>query len=148
MLVKFNLVSCCEMPSLTSRLDSMRRHFDLESNDLIHAHFGQSGLIAIPTKLPLVVTFHRSDLQGIWGGNNRYTLAGEVLKAVSWMVAKYADQVIIVSKHMRRFLPPKMNYYVVPGGVNMNLFVPLSQSFCRERLGLPRNKPLILFSKL
>jgi glycosyltransferase involved in cell wall biosynthesis len=124
----------------------LRHHYDLESYDLIHAHFGQSGLIAIPTKLPLVVTFHGSDLQGIWGRNNRYTFAGKILKLLSRMVAKYADEVIIVSEHMSRFLPREVNYNVVPGGVNMDLFVPLSQSFCRERLGLPRNKPLILFS--
>jgi glycosyltransferase involved in cell wall biosynthesis len=124
----------------------LRRQYDLKSYDLIHAHFGQSGLIAIPTKLPLVVTFHGSDLHGIWGQNNRYTLAGEILKVVSRMVAKYADQVIVVSEHMSRFLPREVNYHVVPGGVNMELFVPLSQSFCRERLGLPRNKPLILFA--
>jgi glycosyltransferase involved in cell wall biosynthesis len=124
----------------------LRRQYDLKSYDLIHAHFGQSGLIAIPTKLPLVVTFHGSDLHGIWGRNDRYTLAGEILKVVSRMVAKCADQVIIVSEHMNRLLPREVNYHVVPGGVNMELFVPLSQNFCRQRLGLPTNKPLILFA--
>jgi teichuronic acid biosynthesis glycosyltransferase TuaC len=124
----------------------LRYEYDLKSYDLIHAHFGQSGLIAIPTKLPLVVTFHGSDLQGIWGRNNQYTFAGKILTEVSRLVAKYADQVIIVSEHMKRFLPSKVNYHVVPGGVNMELFVPLSQNFCRKKLGLPRNKPIILFS--
>jgi teichuronic acid biosynthesis glycosyltransferase TuaC len=124
----------------------LRRDYNLKSYDLIHAHFGQSGLIAIPTKLPLVVTFHGSDLQGIWGRKNRYTFAGKILKAVSRMVATYAEEVILVSEHMSRFLPPKVQYHVVPGGVNMELFVPRSQRFCRERLGLPPNNPLILFS--
>ena len=124
----------------------LRRQYDLKSYDLIHAHFGQSGLIAIPTKLPLVVTFHGSDLHGIWGRNDRYTLAGEILKVVSRMVANYADQVIVVSERMSRFLPREVNYHVVPGGVNMELFVPLSQNFCRDRLGLPRNRLLILFA--
>ena len=34
---------------------------------LVHAQFGQSGLLALPKRLPLVVTFRGSDLQGIVG---------------------------------------------------------------------------------
>lgn len=123
----------------------LRWHYNLESYDLIHAHFGQSGLIAIPTSRPLIVTFHGSDLQGIIGRKNEYTFAGKILKAASRLVARYADQIILVSKHMSKYLPPGIGYHVVPCGVNMDLFVPLSQTLCRERLRLPRNKLLVLF---
>jgi teichuronic acid biosynthesis glycosyltransferase TuaC len=126
----------------------LRLNYDLKSYDLIHAHFGQSGLIAIPTGLPLIVTFHGSDLQGIWGPKNHYTFRGRILNVASRIVARYADQIILVSEHMSQYLPRWVNYHVIPGGVNTDLFVPLSQTKCREKLSLPLNKPLILFCGL
>src|SRR5687768_6652473 len=41
--------------------------------DLIHAQWGQSGLLALPKKLPLVVTFRGSDLEGLVGRKGGYT---------------------------------------------------------------------------
>lgn len=44
--------------------------------DLIHAQFGQSGLLALPKRLPLVVTFRGSDVFGIHDHDGRQTRAG------------------------------------------------------------------------
>ena len=42
-----------------------RRQLDPARYDLVHAQFGPSGLLALPKRLPLVVTFRGSDLLGI-----------------------------------------------------------------------------------
>src|SRR6267143_6747065 len=48
--------------------------------DLVHAQFGQSGLLALPKRLPLVVTFRGSDLLGIVSDvDGRYTWRGRIL---------------------------------------------------------------------
>jgi teichuronic acid biosynthesis glycosyltransferase TuaC len=65
--------------------------------DLVHAQFGQSGLITLPKSLPLVITFHGSDLQGDPSFRGRYTLQGRLLKMVSRFVALFADEIIVVS---------------------------------------------------
>ena len=69
--------------------------------DLVHAQFGQSGLPALPKRLPLVVTLRGSDLLGIVGPNGRYTLAGRLAQALTRLVARNADAVIAVSGAMR-----------------------------------------------
>src|SRR5213596_4374731 len=73
--------------------------------DLIHAQFGQSGLLALPKRLPLVVTFRGDDLQGVLSdADGRHTPLGQLLPLVSRLVARRADATIIVSAHLKAFL--------------------------------------------
>src|SRR2546426_3149210 len=41
----------------------VHRRLRREQYDLVHAQFGQSGLLALPKHLPLVVTFRGDDLE-------------------------------------------------------------------------------------
>src|SRR5262245_42624324 len=43
----------------------VRKKLRRDSYDLVHAQWGQSGLLAIPKHCALVVTFRGSDLEGI-----------------------------------------------------------------------------------
>ena len=55
----------------------LRRRLRKRSFDLLHAQFGQSGLLAFPKRVPLVVTFRGSDVLGIVkDGNGQYSKAG------------------------------------------------------------------------
>jgi glycosyltransferase involved in cell wall biosynthesis len=114
--------------------------------DVLHAQFGQSGLLAIPKRLPLVVTFRGSDLLGIVGRGERYTVAGKLLQRLSRWVARRADAVIVVSPHMRSFLPSDVRAHVVPSGLDLQLFRLIPQDEARRHLGLARDKKLVLFA--
>jgi glycosyltransferase involved in cell wall biosynthesis len=113
--------------------------------DLVHAQWGQSGLLALPKHLPLVVTFRGDDLEGIIGQNGRQTLRGRVLQNISRMVARSADQVIVVSDRLSRSLP-RSDYQVIPSGLDLDLFRPIPQSEARQRLGLHPNRCYVLFA--
>ncbi len=120
-------------------------HTRINDYHLIHAHHGQSGIVALAQcQLPVVVTFHGSDLQGIRDSKDRQTLAGQVLSLVSRAVAFKADKIIIVSEHMRRFLPNK-DYSVIPAGISLELFRPIPTEEARDLLCLPLDRYLILF---
>ena len=122
-----------------------RTQHKAEEYDVIHAHHGQSGIVALcQGKRPVVVTFHGSDIQGIRRLDGRQTVKGYLLAKLSWLVAKSADEVIVVSQHLARYLPAR-SYQVIPAGVNMDIFFPRSQSQTREMLGLPGDQPLVLF---
>ncbi len=123
----------------------LRRQYDPARYDVLHAHFGQSGMVLLPRKRPLVVTFRGSDLQGVIGHRGRVTLPGRVLQSVSRFVASRADRIIVVSEHMAAFLPPGARYDVLPSGLDLSLFKPMDRMACREELGLPADKKLILF---
>ncbi len=118
---------------------------DLARFDLIHAHHGQSGIVALSQRhLPVIVTFHGSDLQGIIGDSGNYTFSGFILKKTSWWVARKADSVILVSAHMASFIP-KQSYHVIPMGVDMRMFGHIPMFERRQKLGLSKDKKLVLF---
>jgi glycosyltransferase involved in cell wall biosynthesis len=123
----------------------VRRRLNGGSYDLVHAQFGQSGLTALPKRLPLVVTFRGDDLEGIIGENGRYIPAGWLLRFVSRIVARQADAAIVVSEHMRRYLPGSVSAHVLPSGIDLELFRPEPRDEVRRRLGLPEEQRLILF---
>ena len=124
----------------------LRRSHLVAEYDVLDAQFGQSGLLALPTSKPFVVTFHGSDLQGFVGQNGRPTRAGWLLQRVSRFIATRATKVILVSPHLAQYLPAKMPFEVIPCGLDMSLFRPLSQSQTRQQLGLPQDKKLVLFA--
>jgi teichuronic acid biosynthesis glycosyltransferase TuaC len=115
------------------------------SYDLVHAQFGQSGLTALPKRVPLVVTFRGDDLEGIIGENGRYIPSGWLLRMVSRTVARRADAAIVVSEHMKQHLPRSVDAQVLPSGLDFELFRPEPQHLVRARLGLPADRKLVLF---
>ena len=113
--------------------------------DLVHAQFGQSGITALPKRVPLVVTFRGDDLEGIIGENGRYIAAGWLLRLISRGVARRADAAIVVSEHMKQHLPGSVEAHVLPSGIDLDLFRPEPQDLARSRLGLPADQRLVLF---
>jgi len=116
-----------------------------EKYDLVHAQWGQSGLLALPRRLPFVVTFRGDDLEGIIGRNGKQTRQGAVLKWISWLVARAADQVIIVSESLAYALP-RRDYHVIPSGLDLQMFCPAPQAEARRKLGLSLNRRYVLFA--
>lgn len=114
--------------------------------DLVHAQFGQSGLPALPKRLPLVVTLRGSDLLGIIGPGGRYTLLGRLAQALTRLVARKADAVIAVSEHMKEYLPPTMPVAIVPSGLDLTLFRCIPRDEARHHLAMPTDKRFVLFA--
>jgi teichuronic acid biosynthesis glycosyltransferase TuaC len=123
----------------------VRRKVRSGTYDLVHAQFGQSGLTALPRRLPLVVTYRGDDLEGIIGESGRYIPAGWLLRFISRAVARRADAAIVVAEHMKRYLPRSVAAHVMPSGIDLDLFRPEPRDAVRHRLGLPTDKRLVLF---
>jgi glycosyltransferase involved in cell wall biosynthesis len=111
----------------------------------VHAQFGQSGITALPKSVPLVVTFRGDDLEGIIGEHGQYIPSGWLLRFVSRAVARQADATIVVSEHMKRYLPRSVAAHVMPSGIDLDLFRPEPRDTVRRRLGLPLDQRLVLF---
>lgn len=130
---------------LTARRRVARR-VELGSFDILHAHFGQAGIASVTSRLPLVVTFYGSDLEGIVGSHGSYTAKGFVLTWLSRRVARRADHVIVVSESLARRLPPATEHSIVPTAVDLSVFRPGSRDEARRSLGLPLDRKLVLFA--
>lgn len=113
--------------------------------DLIHAHFvWPNGYVAVRLgeehRVPVVVTAHGYDIydlpyrDGAWRDLIRETV-------------RRADRVIAVSERTRRCaadVAPGTDPVVIPNGYRPDLFRPLDQATCREELGLPQDRPIVL----
>jgi glycosyltransferase involved in cell wall biosynthesis len=123
----------------------MRRSLSMRRYDLIHAHFGQAGFLSILQKrVPTVVTFHGSDLFGLAGVTLLSRLKSNLLKFVSQIAARRANEIILVSERLLNKLPSR-HINVIPMGTDLSLFRPTSQKKARESLGWPLNEQSILF---
>lgn len=123
-----------------------RRRLQTGEYDLVHAQFGQSGLLVLPTAVPLVVTLRGSDLLGIVDdATGRYTWKGALLQRGTRFVARRADAVIVVSRHMTPLLDTRAPVHVIPSGLDLELFRPQSRAEARRRLGLDPDERLVLF---
>jgi glycosyltransferase involved in cell wall biosynthesis len=116
-----------------------RRRFDL-----IHAHFGLSGWIARwQVSLPVVLTFHGDDLLGKFRFDGSITALGRLFQASSLMLAPLVNAVIVQSREMQNMLHFARSY-VIPCGIDLDLFRPMDQREARALLGLdPKEKYLI-----
>ncbi len=114
--------------------------------DLVHAQFGQSALLALPKRLPLVVTFRGSDLLGtVSDKTRRHRKIGALHQYLSRMVAAHADAVIVVAEHMKGQLPSSITSHVIPSGIDLQLFRPTEKQIARRHLSLPEDERLVLF---
>lgn len=125
---------------------AMRRRLQTGSYDLVHAQFGQSGLLALPKRVPLVVTLRGSDILGIVSdADGRRTMQGRLLQQLSRHVARRADAVILVSDHMREVVDRSDGVHVIPSGLDLSLFRPIPRDEARQHLGFAPTKRLVLF---
>ncbi|HWC72590.1 MAG TPA: glycosyltransferase family 4 protein [Gemmatimonadales bacterium] len=119
---------------------------DRSRYDVVHAQFGQSGLLALPRRLPLVVTLRGSDLLGIVSDRRgRHTLRGRFLQSATKLVARKADAVIVVSEHMRDHLRTRAPVHVIPSGIDLDRFKAMPQDEARRLLGFDPQAKLVLF---
>ena len=114
--------------------------------DLVHAQFGQSGVLALPKRVPLVVTLRGSDILGIVGPDGRYTTAGRISQWVTRLAVKRADAVVVVSEHMKAYFQTGAPVTVLPSGLDFDLFRITPRDEARARLGWPLEKRFVLFA--
>jgi glycosyltransferase involved in cell wall biosynthesis len=105
--------------------------------DLIHAHFSLSSLLAnLQRKIPVVTTFHGSDI-------NFFT--NRILSGFAEILSK--KTIYVSNKSFAKgILKIKGKNYIIPCGINLDIFKPYNQKDCREAIGLDQEIFYILFS--
>jgi len=89
----------------------LKKRIKIKNPDIVHAHYGLSGLLAnLQRKIPVVTTFHGSDV------NTKYLLKYSRLAYLLSTVS------IFVSEDLRDKLNAKKHTYVIPCGVDLNVF--------------------------
>jgi teichuronic acid biosynthesis glycosyltransferase TuaC len=103
--------------------------------DIIHAHYGLSGLLCnFQRKIPVITTFHGSDI------NHLYIKPFSIL--ASWL-SRYS---IFISKELACKSLFKRKFSVIPCGVDLNIFHPVNKMEARRKLSFRDHEKLVLFS--
>lgn len=126
-------------------ISQVRRQLRAKQYDLIHAHFGLSGWVARwQFRVPVVVSFMGDDVLGRPTHRGRITFTGHLLRISGFILARLAASVIVKSQQMASQLRLP-SAYVIPNGVDLNLFRPMEQAQARQSLGLDPEKKFVLF---
>ena len=102
--------------------------------DIIHAHYGLSGLFAnLQRKKPVITTFHGCDINV------------PKLRIISFIADKLSYKSIFISNYLAQKLK-KRNPIVIPCGIDLDIFYPIEKNVARKKLGFLEEKKYILFS--
>jgi len=100
--------------------------------DLVHAHYGLTGAVAVTQRrVPVVTTFHGSDAYIPWQ------------RRVSRLVARWSIPVCVSPQIAGQLGRPAA--MVLPMGVDTDRFRPMPRAQARAALGLDPDRPLVLF---
>ena len=116
---------------------NLNRLIKTNTYDIIHAHYGLSGLLAtFQSHVPVVITFHGSDVN--LNRTNFY---------LSFLASRLSNANIFVHESLSK----KLSLFsdkaeIIPCGVNLNLFKPIDKLASRDKLGLDHNYNYVLFS--
>jgi len=98
--------------------------------DLVHAHYGLSGLLAtLQFCVPVIITFHGSDVN----------------MKKNYIFSRIASRLSTANIFVHQSLPDKLKIYknspnVIPCGFNNNLFFPVSKDKARDILKWKKNE--------
>jgi glycosyltransferase involved in cell wall biosynthesis len=117
------------------------------SADLIHAHFCYPGVVArAQRKLPVVVTFHGSDLLGDIGPDGRVTARGRAQRMLGRSLTRVIDAAIVQSEQMAGEVTATTPTYVIPHEVDLSVFRPWPRADACAKLGLDPDRKRVLFA--
>lgn len=128
---------------------NLRRLMRKSRFSLIHCHWGYNAIFAYNNRIPLITTYHGSDLQGDLKNNGSVNIKGHILIILSKIGTLLSTKNIFVSKELKN-LKPKVNLkkkdYIIPMGFNSKMFLPLDKEIAKKNLGLDPKKKYVLFA--
>ncbi|OGG48154.1 MAG: hypothetical protein A3F84_23025 [Candidatus Handelsmanbacteria bacterium RIFCSPLOWO2_12_FULL_64_10] len=136
-----------------SRWNYLKGIFELRSllkgssYDLIHAHYGLTGIIArMQWRCPLIVSFCGDDVFGTPNTEGAYRFFSRLQATLSSRALAHCSRAVIVKSQAMKVKLGFRKAHVIPSGVDFELFRPMSRlSSCRQ-LRLDASKKYILFA--
>ena len=127
----------------------LRKVLKSQEYDIIHAHYGISGMAALLArkKEKVIISFMGSDIIKLKQHRLKYKLANSAELILNRFLSRYCyDFVIVKSKEMFDALPHLKNKEIVPNGVDLALFYPIPKDEARNVLNFDRLRKIVLFA--
>lgn len=118
-------------------ISKIRKKIKEYKPDLLHAHYGLSGLLSCLQRIvPVVITFHGSEI------HSRF------INILSSFASKYSEYNIYVAKHIREkmYFKSGRNFNIVPCGINLDESFVMDKDISSSRMKLTKENINILFA--
>lgn len=116
-------------------LSALKRKIKDTRPDVIHAHYGLSGLLAnLQRRVPVVVTYHGSDIND----PQVFRYSKKAMRLAAWNV--------FVSRKTLEIARPKKRYTLLPCGIDFSNTQLTEREDARRRMRLDSHKSYVLFS--
>lgn len=113
----------------------LKRKIKVFKPDVIHSHYGLSGLLAnLQRKVPVVTTYHGSDINI------------PSIRRLSKIAIRLSKFNIFVSEKTKNLVNSKSNSDLIPCGIDMKLYGDLSRSVVRQKYNYTDKEQLVLFA--
>lgn len=113
----------------------LKRKIKVFKPDVIHSHYGLSGLLAnLQRKVPVVTTYHGSDINI------------PSIRRLSKITIRLSKFNIFVSEKTKNLVNSKSNSDLIPCGIDMKLYGDLSRSVVRQKYNYTDKEQLVLFA--
>lgn len=114
--------------------------------DIVHGHYG---LWCLTTRIqwttPVVASFLGSDILGVVNAEGKYSAFGNLVAGISRWLCKHVDAVIVKSDEMKSAAQGGDNIFVIPNGVDFEVFRPAPRAEVRAALGWNLDRLYVLF---
>lgn len=120
-------------------------------NTVIHAQYGSLTALAAALSAkdaPLVISFGGSDVFGVGASGLWWSVRNWITRQLGWFAALRSDAIIVKSRELFDSLPYRLRgkAVILPNGVRINIFCPISQTEAREKLGWKPDVPYVVFT--
>ena len=113
--------------------------------DIIHGHYGLWCLAArMQWTTPVVASFMGDDLLGTVTADGSYSKKGSVVAGISRYLCRRVDAVIVKSVGMKK-ASSEGNVFIIPNGVDFELFHHIPRAQARAALGWDHDRYYVLF---
>jgi teichuronic acid biosynthesis glycosyltransferase TuaC len=124
----------------------LKRRIKMYQPDIIHAHYGLSGLLSqlVKGRDPLITTFHGNDINTLHPLNNLKPNWNKILSRIVHIGDNHS--IFVTSDIANQIKAKPIKSDVIPCQVNLDIFYPLDKSIARKQLKLSPSKRYVLFS--
>jgi teichuronic acid biosynthesis glycosyltransferase TuaC len=114
--------------------------------DVIHGHYGLWCLLSrLQWTTPVVADYLGDDLLGTVKADGSYSKKGAFVAHVSRWLCPHVDAVLVKTEQMKKATSGG-NVFVIPDGVNFDLFHPIVRSEARGNLGWDQDRYYVVFA--
>jgi glycosyltransferase involved in cell wall biosynthesis len=128
----------------------LRNYLKQRQYDLIHAHYTLSGWVAVigAKHTPVVLSLMGDDAYGEYVGVNKVKFRSRYATVLTWLIQPFVRAIISKSANIENYVYLKQKSYIIPNGVDLQKFKPLSVPADREKATNGTKKILFLGNKM